>query len=324
MLALRDWRKVRRYLDGTWPKPLPLSHVFTTDLGRLHAWFDRSYDAPYLVIDTEYRPDTHDLLILGMGYPGMGEVLQVEWQHVWSERRETLCRRLRTLVREHAVVFHNAVADIPILEHNCGIVYDDYVNVDDTMLAHAVLWSEWPHDLGFLASVYGEHPKLKHLAKINPLRYNAGDVVDTISVWEALQQELLADPPSLAIYHEQSLSLIPLILDRLKRGIQVNEARVASAALEYAEKKAKAMSLARSYTGWPFNLGSPTQVGMWLYDVEGLPEQKGRQTKRRTVDEEAILKLRAMVGEGEHPLIEARMEYAAAQQVLSHYIEACR
>ena len=324
ILALRDWRKVRRYLNGTWPEPLPVSHVYTTDTGRLHAWFEQAHKAPYIVIDTEFNRDTHYLALLGLGFPSMDEALQVEWPHVWSDRREILCRCLKALVARTPVVFQNAVADIPVLEKACGIGYEDYAHIDDTMLAHAVLWSDWPHDLGFLASVYGEYVKLKHLASANSLRYNLGDVVDTISVWEALQAELAGDPKSREVYREQSLPLIPLILGRVQRGIRINVARVAPAALEYTTKKAEAVSLARAYVGWPFNLGSPTQLGMWLYDVEGLPEQRGRQTKRRTADEEAMLKLRSIVGEGVHPLIEARIEYAAAQQVLSHYIKACR
>jgi len=321
MLALRDWRKVRRYLDGTWPKFLPPSHVYTTDTGRMHAWFETAHQASYIVIDTEFNRDTHYLTLLGLGFPGMAEALQVEWPHIWSDRRETVCRRLQALVADTPTVFQNAVADIPVLEKACGIAYEDYLHIDDTMLAHAALWSDWPHDLEFLASVYGEHPKTKHR---DLLTHNLGDVVDTISLWEALTLELHADPPSAGVYRAQSLPLLPLILDRMKRGIRTNVARVALASVEYVAKQAEAVSLARAYTGWPFNLGSPAQLGMWLYDVEGLPEQRVRQTKRRTVDEEAIVKLRTIVGEGEHPLIEARINYAAAQQALSHYIEPCR
>ena len=319
MVALRDWRKVQRYLAGEWPRPLPPSHVYTTDTARMHAWFDAARQAPYVVIDTEFDRTTRYLTLVGLGYLDMAEVLQVEWPHVWAPRRETFAQHLRDLVRSTRVVFQNALADIPVLAQACEIRYEDYCGIDDTMLAHAVLWSEWPHDLEFLASLYGEHPKLKHLAGIDLLRYNLGDVVDTLSVWEGLRVELNGDPQSERIYRDQSLPLIPLILEAHAHGIRVNVARVAPAAVAYATKAADAVSLARAYCGfWTFQLGSSQQLGHRLYDIEGLPEQRHPKTKQRTVNEEAILRLRELIGE--HPLLEARIAFAEAMQSSSHYI----
>lgn len=320
--TLRDWRKIPRYLDGTWPTPIPPSHVFTGDMPRLERWFAHALAAPYVAIDTEYNPETRYLTLLGAGYPGMAEALQVEWAHLWTVRRARVVEHLEHLVSRVPVVFQNALADLPVLETNCGLAYTAYRRIDDTMLAHAALWSELPHTLEFLASLYDTHPKLKHLAHVDPLRYNLGDVIATIDVWEALRVELAADPESASVYELQSLPLIPVILARHQKGLRVNTARVEPAALDVEAARADAVNLAQSYAGYPLNVGSDDQLKTLLYTIEGLPLQRAKDTRQPTINEEAIGVLQA--ASPEHPVLEARAAYAAAQQTLSHFIAPAR
>lgn len=241
------------------------------------------------------------------------------------------------------MVFQNAVADIPVIEAAYGISYGDYARIDDTMLGHAVLWSDWPHTLEFLASIYGRHNKMKHLAEINMALYNTGDVVDTISVWEGLEKEFGTDKQSRRIYDSQSLRLIPIILKSQARGIRVNKDRVRSAISDLVDQKEWAMDIGHTYAGYPLNLGSDDQLKFALYTLEGLPKQYIPKTTNLTVDGDAIAALRAFVGpffdaeeeaksglsidsalarikDNAHPLLEARVVYAAAQQALSHYV----
>ena len=248
------------------------------------------------------------------------------------------------MVKGTPVVFQNAQADIPILEKYLSIHYEDYCRIDDLMLAHGVLWSEWPHDLEFLASVYSTYPKTKHLAKTDPLLYNRGDVADTVRAWAAVQSELHADPPSQAVYWGQSLPLVPILLRRQAVGIKTNQPIIEEAVALLKTEQEAATRLARLYTGVPgFSLGSPAQLARWLYDIEGLPVQIHKVTKRRTIDDEAMVVLRELhdpipdfeeeqtapltyadavdrVASGAHPLLEARVIYAGAQQALSHYL----
>src|SRR5207244_4262594 len=103
---------------------------------------------------------------------------------------------LLRLIKSTKVVFQNSLADIPVLERNLGIKYSDYFGVEDSMLAHACLWSDWPHTLEFLASMYGKYEKMKHLSASDPSLYNWGDVIETISVFEGLQSEFRRDSMS--------------------------------------------------------------------------------------------------------------------------------
>ena len=117
------------------------------------------------------------------------------------------------------------------------------------------------------------------------------------------------------------------------------------------EKLKEAIYIAWAYVGYPLNLGSTGasgQVGMLVYKVlrhkdKLLPSQKDSKTHKLTVDRDAIGVLRQVVGpvydpeeerrkgvtveyvldricNGAHPLLEARMLFAQAQQVLSHYL----
>ena len=172
-----DYAKIPRILAGVWPAALPPSLV--VDGERYPAaleWLVAAQAAPYVAIDTEFTRDGRFLELIGLGYPGMATALQIRWPLVAEEGRPAVADALRALVGVVQVVYQNAVADVPILEDNCGIRYADYRDIQDTMQAHAVLWSDWPHELAFLASLYSPCNKAKHLAAIDPLKYNLGDV----------------------------------------------------------------------------------------------------------------------------------------------------
>src|SRR6185295_13837578 len=94
---------------------------------------------------------------------------------------------------------------------------------------------ELPHKLEFLASIYGQYPKLKHLQHSDELLYNWGDVIETLTVYEALLSEFKADPLTYDVYVSQSLPLIPITLKRETHGIQINQTRLTVLVKDYTE-----------------------------------------------------------------------------------------
>lgn len=334
-----DWRKIQRYLAGDWPIPVPPCHVWTGD-SMLETWVDTAIrEANIVALDTEYDPRTRVLSLLGAGYAGAPGI-QI------AQSFERASPYLRRLVQRVPVVFQNGFADIPVLEQNLGIKYTDYAHIEDTMLEHACLWSELPHDLEFQASLYSPYNKMKHLKHTDQYAYNWGDVVDTLAAHESHQREFRIDPLSHKVYTDQSLPLIPHLLRSMKRGLRVNKARIGPAAEEYAHKMREAERIAHAYAGWPLNIGSDDQVAHYLYEREGLQTQRHKKTKRPTIDADAIATLRQKVGppydpeeeerngltledaltrieEGAHPVLEMRVVYADALQAASHYIRPC-
>jgi hypothetical protein len=363
LATLQDYQRIGRYLRGEWPTKLPESIIvsgLTLDVDRMMWWFNEASQAEYVAIDTEYNPHTKELLLVGLGIPGDYPTLQIRYNSCHVGAFRIWLEQYKKMVQQVPCVFHNALADVPVLrdavvwraeyapninQHRLGVDWGDYRQIDDTMQAHAVLWSELPHDLEFLASIYGKYPKLKHLAKVDNTLYNQGDVLETLSIWEGVRKELANDPLSRRVYDTQ-LRLLPIVEESMQRGIAVNTERVSSAFGEYQAKVDDAQNIAWAYTGWPINLGSDDQLGYWLYDVEGMAEQKARRkqkgkkvTKTRTVNEDAVAVLRGQyldvdpdmeittgdidtrIARGAHPLLEARVLYSGAKHAMDNYLK---
>ena len=351
--ARKDWSKVPQIISGTWPLAVPSRLILTEDSqwSEVEQWFHTvRQNNETVYCDTEYFPDGK-MTVLGLGSKcstttGITTTgIQVQWltSSVSSWVRAKLCQELQRTIREVPCVFHNAVADMPILHSNMGVQLDSYCRIEDTMLAHASLWSELPHDLEFLASIYGQYPKLKHLAKTDLLLYNWGDVLATIDVWNALEKELANDRGSAGVYRDQLINLIPIILESQAHGLRVNGERVRQAQVEYTRIIRDSLDRVSAFTGWPTNLGSSTQLCAYLYGERGYPKDRGKSS----ADGANIHRLRQHVGpafdpedeerrggltleeaiirteSGGDPVLELRAAYSGALQCLSHYIEPC-
>lgn len=333
-----DWQKIPLILRGEWPKPLP-PYTVLAHATNLDDWMTRARRAPFLAIDTEYHRVTKDLHLVGVGYPGMTHSLIVDYR---DSRYPLFFYDLRSVLREVPVVFQNQLADLPQLE-KLGIAYSDYKFVHDLMLAHAVLWSELPHTLEFIASVTSDYQKLKHLQSTAYYLYLHGDVLATINGWQAIQRQFALDPQSHNIYLTQSCRIMPGLLKTKQRGVRVNQERVLPAYHDYTTRLEAAAQVALAGVGWPILLGSAKQVQHYCYVQQGYPVQKNKKTKTRTVAADAIAVLRsrldpapdleqeerdgldlvqilARIEQGADPILEARALYMAAQQARSHYI----
>ena len=310
--SLQDWGKIKRFLDGTWPEPIPKWRVNPLD-----GWLDQACAATIVAADTEYTGKR--LTMLGLGWRDSKGVQGVQFDlrgdcPQFDDKYAVLASRV-------PMVFQNAPADLPIINEVIGVGYAAHVRIEDTRLAHAALWAEWPHDLSFLASIYSPYRKLKHLASHDLRLYNWGDVISTLVIWEALEKEFEKDPASREVY-EIDLRLVPIVLERQQSGIRVNQVAVmAQLDLETARLE-RAHTMGEATVGWPINMGSPKALQVELYEVERLPVQKAPETRQPSVSEDALKALSSLMQwePGEHPLLEAREAYAGALQNLAHYI----
>lgn len=176
--ARLDWRRIGRYLRGDWPKPIPGRLIATDDLEKLNEAFDSAETAEFIAVDTEFNPETKFLSLIGIGWEADGAIngIQLEWvgnDAVTPDVRSTFIRRFARLIKKVKVVFQNAKADLVVIDKNLHISWEDKytAGIEDTMHMHSVLWSEMPHSLEFLASIYGQYPKLKHLATKGPISH---------------------------------------------------------------------------------------------------------------------------------------------------------
>ena len=334
LAARNDWRRAGQFLKGSYPEALPPLKTWLNATPHDLYKFRR---APFVVIDTEYQYDPESkrawdratrLDLIGFYGPGT-PVLQMEWTRMLEAERKEATEFIRDLVGSQVIVFQNTGADVLVLDKFLGIKWEEYGETHDTMYAHAVLWPELPHSLEFLASVYGRCEKLKHLAETDPLRYNAGDVVETANTWTALARELNEDSRTMQVYRKFLLPLRPIILRAEKRGIRINQEFVAEAQRLLSEKANFAVEVAHAYAGYPVNLNSGDQL-LPLLATEGL-KLKSLKADKLVVERGKFFPVEqgedlgpeglwARMEDGAHPLLEARAAFIQADKQLSAYI----
>jgi DNA polymerase I-like protein with 3'-5' exonuclease and polymerase domains len=327
-----DCHRAKLFLNGSYPAPIP-------ELKEWHGIYDSESfnNAPFVVIDTEYnytnemeRPQDRAIQLTLIGLYGPGTpVLQADWPRLTSFERFEFIDWLRKLISKQVIVFQNTLADIAVLDKFCGIDFSEYKETHDTMYAHACLWAELPHNLEFLASVYGKHQKLKHLSRENPLLYNAGDVLETANTWVALEKELRQDVKSKNVYENYLLPLRNIIYESENRGIRVQTNRVMEVK-ETLEKRTKAaIEIAQAYVGYPINLNSSDQViqalladGVKLRSTKAdvLVDKRNSFLAVESNEDLNEVKMFERIDEGAHPLLEARASFIQADKQLSAYI----
>lgn len=292
-------------------------------------------EADLLVLDTEFIPRSKYLTVIGLGArlsvrdqgdhgrDGSGlerrslsdsgdleqdkgdaaqrhhrsfSVISIDWANSGPLVKRYIAHELENLLRTKRCVFHNAIADLEVLNATFSLQYEDYFGIEDTMLAHAILWCELPHTLEFCASVYGKYGKFKHLSDVDEILYNYGDVVDTFATWEGMVRGFKSDPLAEEVYRSQSLKLIPILLRARSQGIRVNKDEVIKRFHEYQREIKRIKSYAELVCGYPINLNSGKQLQHYLYTERGLPVQINKDTKRPTTNDDAVAVLRSKAG----------------------------
>ena len=270
-----DWQKVPRILKGEWPVRFP---GYTTEPPKV--WPRVS------AFDTEFHPSTGILTRYSL-YDGGWRPWVVEAEDVrdgvidipkTNQNHGLLGSGPSSDAGRLVVYMHNAEADILHLRRILGSDLQG-LKIEDTMYMDAVLWSDLPHDLLYLGSLYARTNSWKHLGFESP-DYSAGDALGTWDVAVALAQQMKEDPQSEWIYRNSVSPLLPTIMEAESVGLALDSQRV-DQAISHFEEIERSLSLeAQAYTGYPINLGSPEQVGRWLYEVEGIRPTNTRRKRK--------------------------------------------
>ena len=148
-------------------------------------------------------------------------------------------------------------------------VWNSYL-IEDTVWKHAVLWSDHPHDLNYLGSLYSSFNRWKHLADTDPVLYSGLDAVGLLEVDQALGRELDADPASRRVWETIDRPALREFVRAQYRGLRTDPQRVKEVVSLLQGVATEASLKAQAIAGWPINVGSPSQVAQRLYAIEGL------------------------------------------------------
>jgi DNA polymerase-1 len=162
------------------------------------------------------------------------------------------------------------------------------------MLAHHLLYPEFPHDLGFITSIYTEEPYYKHEIESNTLegfwRYNCKDAACTYEAYLGLRAEL-AEVGQEDYFRSRVLTLLRPVMQMQGRGIYVDQ--------QVLDKTRRRMELEIEYlqlqldqeVGFPCNVRSTRDLRFLLYDVLRCPVLKRTPKGESSTDEETLRKL---------------------------------
>jgi DNA polymerase-1 len=144
--------------------------------------------------------------------------------------------------------------------------------------------------------------------------YSCEDVHGALALWERLQPRL-AEKDMLRLFHELEMPLVPILAQMEAAGIKVDPQRLDDLAAEFREKLAAREEEIYRLAGHPFNISSPQQLGVVLFDELGLPH--GRKTKTGYSTDAGVLEKLAQ----QHEMPALIVDYRNLAKLLSTYIE---
>ncbi|MGB9091984.1 MAG: DNA polymerase I [Pseudomonas farsensis] len=311
------------------------------DQARFDVWLAKLRQAPLFAFDTETTGlDAQKAQLVGVSFAVTPhEAAYVPLAHDYEGApvqldREAVLLALKPLLEDPAKgkIGQNAKYDINILANATpaielrGVAYD-------TMLESYVFNSTGSrHDMDSLAQKYLDHTTIAFediagkgakqltfnqipLDKAGP--YAAEDADITLRLHHALQARLAETPSVQSVLMDIEMPLVP-VLARIERQGALVDAKLLG--VQSGELGAKMVELEREaieLAGEPFNLGSPKQLGVILYDKLGMPVLS-KTAKGQPSTAEAVLDELAEQG---YPLPKVLMQYRTLSKLKSTYTD---
>ncbi|QCF24799.1 DNA polymerase I [Hydrocarboniclastica marina] len=259
-------------------------------------WLDRLKSAPEFAFDTETTGLNYMTAeLVGVSFavePGTAAYVPVKHDYMGAPEqldREAVLEALRPLLENPAVrkIGQNLKYDKNILA-NHGICLEGIA--EDTMLQSYVLDSVASrHDMDSLALRYLNRrtTTFEEIAgkgakqlTFNAIDVNTGghyaceDADITLALHRTLRPQLAQAPGLDYVYSQIDMPLVPVLARMERRGARVNPDLLRRQSQELAEKMANLEEAAYAEAGEAFNLGSPKQLQVLLYEKLGLPVVK--------------------------------------------------
>lgn len=211
--------------------------------------------------------------------------------HRWSAEEEAqICVELDKLFRDRSTekVLQNLMYDCTVMAKEFGFVLENLTF--DTMLGQHTLFPELPKDLGFLCSIYTDHPMYWGYDRgdwRSTAEYNCMDCVVTVEAADKITEEMhkagtrdfykrIVHPTVLALLYVQS------------RGVKIDLAARAEIDAQTVQEMAEIKLALATALGFELNPNSPPQVQELVYRKWKLPTQFDPKTKRPTTNDDAL------------------------------------
>ena len=147
--------------------------------------------------------------------------------------------------------------------------------------------------------------------------YAAEDADVTLRLWQVLRPTLRTTH-SLALYEQIERRLVPVLLDMERAGIKVDADDLRAMSKDFEARMTVMEHDIHRLAGFPFNVGSPKQLGEVLFDRMSLPGGKRMKTGAWGTDSSVLQGL----AEQGHDLPARVLEWRQLQKLKSTYADA--
>ena len=317
------------------------------DQARFDVWLRKINDAKLFAFDTETTGvDAQQAQLVGLSFAVQAnEAAYIPLTHSYigvpdQLDRDTVLRALKPLLEDPSKlkVGQHAKFDMNILA-NCAIGGDPACGIMvrgiafDTMLESYVLnATATRHDMDSLAQKYlgytttsfqdiaGKGVKqltFDQIALEQAGPYAAEDADVTLRLHLALHEQLAAIPSLAKVLTDIEMPLVPVLARIERQGALVDAALLGVQSIELGDKMVALERQAFEIAGEEFNLGSPKQLGVILYEKLGLPVLKKTAKGQPSTAEEVLAKL----AEDDYPLPKVLMQYRSMSKLKSTYTD---
>ncbi|MDD0999641.1 DNA polymerase I [Pseudomonas sp. TNT2022 ID1044] len=317
------------------------------DQARFDVWLEKLNNAKLFAFDTETTGiDAQQAQLVGLSFAVQtNEAAYIPLTHSYigvpeQLDRDTVLRALKPILEDpnKLKVGQHAKFDMNILA-NCAIGGDQANGITvrgiafDTMLESYVLNSTATrHDMDSLALKYLGHTTVSFqdiagkgakqltfdqiaLEQAGP--YAAEDADITLRLHQALFEKLNTIPSLARVLTDIEMPLVPVLARIERQGAFVDAALLGVQSIELGDKMVALEREAFEIAGEAFNLGSPKQLGVILYEKLGLPVLKKTAKGQPSTAEEVLAKL----AEDDYRLPKVLMEYRSMSKLKSTYTD---
>ncbi|MBX9915062.1 MAG: DNA polymerase I [Pseudomonadaceae bacterium] len=317
------------------------------DQARFDLWLAKLQQAELIAFDTETTSiDAQQAQLVGLSFAvSAHEAAYVPLTHAYMGvpaqlDRDRVLKALKPLLEDphKAKVGQNAKYDINILA-NCAIDGDPRNGIQvqgvafDSMLESYVLNATASrHNMDALALKYLEHSTIAfediagkgakqltfdQIAIELAGPYAAEDADVTLRLHQTLWPQLQAVPSLAKVLSEIEMPLVPVLARIERQGALVDAKLLGEHSVELGDKLVELERQAFAIAGEEFNLGSPKQLGVILYEKLGLPVLS-KTAKGQASTAEAVL---AELAEQDFPLPKVLMQYRSLSKLKSTYTD---
>ena len=321
--------------------PAPSGYLTILEQAQFDRWLEKLRGAELIAFDTETTGlDAQKAQLVGLSFAvTAGEAAYIPLAHSYMGvpaqlDRDQVLAALKPILEDprKAKVGQHAKYDINILANASTPIAVQGVAFDTMLESYVLDSTATRHDMDSLALKYLDHSTIRFediagkgakqltfdqiaLELAGP--YAAEDADVTLRLHQALWAKLEAEPSLARVLREIEMPLVPVLARIERQGALVDAKLLGQHSVELGDKLVALERQAFDIAGEEFNLSSPKQLGVILYEKLGLPIIS-KTAKGQASTAEAVL---AELAEQDFELPKVLMQYRTLSKLKSTYTD---